>query len=365
MAGRIESRVGVVNRILAERDGCTEILVSIDDRLEKAINYVDLTGKVAPGDRVLLNTTAVNLRLGTGGYHFVRVNLTRPETELSGPGHIMKLRYTPEQVKVLSVEEGAAGFQELFNRFESLEGFPVVIFSLHSVLAPLVISFKLIRATGKITYIMTDGGALPASFSHTLADLKNAGLIHKVITCGHAFGGDYEAVNIFSALIAAKEITGADVAVIGMGPGIVGTGTKWGFSGIQLGEAINAVNILGGRPVFCPRISFADPRERHRGISHHSLTILSKVALTPAIVVMPHLPSSREKVLQEQLAAAGIYEKHSIIWEHGERGLEKLKETSFSFCTMGRNLDEEREFFLGACAGGIYAGKISGQVGLN
>jgi hypothetical protein len=365
LGGKLKSSVGEVKSILQERTGFAEIEVSVNEKIEKAVNYDDITGKVTPGDQVLLNTTAVKLGLGTGGYHFVQANLSHPQVELAGPGHIMKLRYTPEQIKVLSVEEEAAGFHEIFNNFKSLEGFPAVIFSLHSVLAPLVISFKLMQPQGKIAYIMTDGGALPAAFSHTISALKNAGLIQGVITCGQAFGGDLEAVNIFSALIAAKEIVKADAAVIGMGPGNVGTGTKWGFSGVQLGEAINAVNILGGRAVFCPRISFSDPRERHLGVSHHSLTVLSQVALTPALVVIPHLPEEREVVIKKQLSDAKIPEKHSIIWEYGERGWEKLQESSFSFSTMGRGINEEKEFFLGACAGGIYAGKISEQIGLN
>lgn len=365
MAESIEIKIGEVRKILHERKGFSEIEVSLNQQVEKAVNYEDITGKVQVGDRVLLNTGAMKLGLGTGGYHFVRVNLSHPCRELVGPGHIMKLRYTSEQIKVLSIEEEAAGFQDVFNRFESLKGFPAAIFSLHSVLAPLVISFQLTKPQGKIAYIMTDGGALPAKFSHTVAALKDAGLIHKVITSGHAFGGDYEAVNTFSALIAAKEILGADAAVIGMGPGNVGTGTKWGFSGIQLGEAVNAVNILGGRAVFLPRISFADPRARHLGISHHSLTVLSQVAITPALVVLPHLPEARDKVLKQQLAEAKIAEKHNVIWEYGEEGWEMLQEFPFTFRTMGRGIVEEKEFYLGACAGGIFTGKISGQKGLN
>jgi len=362
MAGKIEAEIGEVRSILLERDSFTEIEVSLHGRIERAVNYEDITGKITVGDRVLLNTTAVKLGLGTGGYHFVQANLSKPQVESEGPGHIMKLRYTPEQIKVLSVEEEAAGYHDIFNRFQSLKGFPVVVFSLHSVLAPIVLSFKLTCPQAKIAYIMTDGGALPAIFSHTLADLKNNHLVDAVITSGQSFGGDYEAVNIYSALITAKEIVGADAAVLGMGPGNVGTGTKWGFSGIQLGEAVNAINILGGRPVFCPRISFSDPRLRHQGISHHSLTILSKVALTPAIVVVPHLSRDREALIKKQLSDAKITEKHSVIWEHGEMGWEKLQDTSFHFSTMGRGLKDEKEFFLGACASGMYAGRISMQM---
>ncbi|MCR6545811.1 DUF3866 family protein [Dehalobacterium formicoaceticum] len=362
---RIESKIGKVKNILMQREGFSEIEVALEGRLEKAINYEDLTGKIDLGDRVLLNTTGVKLGLGTGGYHFVETNLSHPLTSLAGKGHIMKLNYTPQQIKVLSVEEEAAGFQEVFNNFHSLEGLPVMIFSLHSALAPLVLSYKLIQPQARLAYIMTDGGALPAAFSHTLARLKEEGWIKTVLTSGHTFGGDYEAVNIYSALIAAKEIAGADAVLMGLGPGHVGTGTKWGFSAIQLGEGVNAVNILGGRPIFCPRISFLDPRLRHQGISHQSLTILSQVTLSPALVVLPHLPEEQEKMIKQQIEAYKIEEKHSVIWEHGKMGWEHLQETSYSFQTMGRGLSEDQAYFLGICAGGIYAAKIAEGKGFN
>ncbi|WP_236860182.1 DUF3866 family protein [Candidatus Formimonas warabiya] len=365
MAGKVEATVGKVTEIMTQREGFTEIEVQVDEKVEKAVNYDDITGKISKGDRVVLNTTAVRLGLGTGGYHFVQANLTHPVVHMEGPGHIMKLRYTPEQIKVLSIEEEAAGFSEVFNRFQSLDGFPVVIFSLHSALAPIVVSIKLLRPKLKIAYIMTDGGALPVRISHSVYELRNSGLLDMVITSGHTFGGDFETINIYSALITAKEIAGADAAVIGMGPGNVGTGTKWGFSGIQLGESINAVNILGGRPVFCPRISFCDPRARHRGISHHSQTVLSTVALTPAIVVLPYLAEPKNDFLKKQIENNEIEKKHRVIWEHGDRGWEKLQEMSLRVTTMGRGIQEEKDFFLGACASGLYLAKLSRQIGLN
>ena len=36
-----------------------------------------------------------------------------------------------------------------------------------------------------------------------------------------------------------------------MGPGIVGTGTKYGFSGIEQGQIIDAINTLSGRANYC------------------------------------------------------------------------------------------------------------------
>ena len=67
----IEKRHGVVTDILQSRPGYMELKVMVSDREEKAIAYTDLVGSVECGDEVVLNTTAVSLGLGTGGFHFV------------------------------------------------------------------------------------------------------------------------------------------------------------------------------------------------------------------------------------------------------------------------------------------------------
>jgi hypothetical protein len=365
MAGMMQTALGQVTEIIQKHTGYTEIIVDIHGRLEKAINYDLMTGEVEKGNHVVLNTTAVILGLGTGGYHFVLINLSQAEIQIGGAGHIMKLRYTPQQIKTLSIEEKDSGFTEIFNNFSSLEGLPVIIFSLHSALAPIILSLKSEHPRAKIAYIMTDGGALPLKISQNVSELKESGFLETVITCGHAFGGDLESVNVFSALIAAKEIVQADVVVIGIGPGHVGTGTKWGFSGIQAGEIINAVNILGGRPLFSPRISFRDPRPRHQGISHHSITVLSQVALSPSIVILPYLSADKNLYIQKQIKENSIDRKHTVVWEYGEKGIEMIIENKFRITTMGRQIDEEKDYFLTACAAGIYGGKASMEVGFN
>ena len=58
-----------------------------------------------------------------------------------------------------------------------------------------------------------------------------------------------------SALLAARQVLEAEVVVVAQGPGNLGTDTRWGFSGVACGEAVNAVGVLGGRPVGCLRIS--------------------------------------------------------------------------------------------------------------
>ena len=165
---------------------------------------------------------------------------------------------------------------------------------------------------------MTDGGALPAWFSRTCATLREAGWLAGTVTVGQAFGGDLETVTLHTGLLAARHVLGADVAVVTQGPGNLGTGTRWGFSGVAAGEAVNAVAALGGRPVAALRISDADPRERHRGISHHSLTSYGRVALARADVVLPDLPSGEFGELRRPGGPGGGAARGPACAGHGE-----------------------------------------------
>ena len=125
---------------------------------------------------------------------------------------------------------------------------PVVVADLHSALAPVLAGLYEATDPGglRVVYVMTDGGALPAWFSRTCATLREAGWLAGTVTVGQAFGGDLEAVTLHTGLLAARHVLGADVAVVAQGPGNLGTGTRWGFSGVAAGEAINAVAALGG-----------------------------------------------------------------------------------------------------------------------
>ena len=158
---------------------------------------------------------------------------------------------------------------------------------------------------------MTDGGALPMAFSRSVAELAEAGWLVGTVTVGQAYGGDLEAVTLHSGLLAARLVLGADVVVVTQGPGNLGTGTPWGFSGVAAGEAINAAGVLGGRPVACLRVSDADPRPRHRGISHHSLTAYGRVALVPADVVVPALADPLGAEVRAQ--AAPLRDRHRLV----------------------------------------------------
>lgn len=355
----IRIRQGTVLEIISTSHGVTEIKVETEGKQQKVLNYDFMTGPVKPGDRVSLNTTAVQKELGSGGYHFVMANHNIENNDVPELGHIMKLRYTPSQVCCFSVEEELHPDRAKILDFTSLRKTPVIVGTLHSMLAPAAAGVK--RGSGeklRVVYVMTDGAALPVQISRTVAELKEKQLIDAVVTVGHAFGGDLEAVNIYSGLIAAKEVAGADVIIVTMGPGIVGTGTKYGFTGIEQGEIINAVNILGGKPIAIPRMSFVDPRERHIGISHHTMTVLEKIAITRCTVPIPKLEPIKENYVTKQLLKSGITAEHEVVVEDGEPALVYLMEKNIVVSTMGRTMAQDKEFFLAAGAAGVLASKF-------
>ena len=356
----LKAEAGVVISIEATRPGAQEALVEVGGKTERALNYPVLTGAMAPGDRVLLNTTAVRLGLGTGGLHFIMKRLGKDEEEHSEtppeqPGHIIKLRYTPLQFSLLSAEEPDSPHHQALRTASSLGGAPVIACSLHSMIAPAAAGVKAVSPKLRVAYVMTDAAALPMAVSRLVAQLTAVGLLDATITCGQAFGGDYEAVNIFSGLLTAKLAAHADVIIAGQGPGNVGTDTLYGFGGIEQGEIINAASVLRGRPVAVLRISFAEPRGRHRAVSHHSLVALGRVALARAAVVIPEMAQDRARQVQAKLEAADIPARHDIVTQSGDAGLAELAERRVELKSMGRNVADDREFFLAAAAAGEYA----------
>jgi len=351
-------RPGTVKKIEKKRNGFEEAVVEVEGEEEKAINYPELTGYLWEGDAVILNTTAVHLNLGTGGKHFVFYNYRYPNLDSPGRGHIMKLRYTPYQVKVLSCEEQESPYKECFDSFKGLDNIPVLVGELHSMVAPAAATIKYLCPEAKIVYVMTDGAALPASFSETVSRLKDLSILSSTITVGHAFGGDLESVNIYTGLIAAKEISVADVIIVTMGPGTVGTGTNYGFTGIEQGEIINAVNILKGSPIAILRISFEDSRLRHQGISHHSLTVLDKIAQTSAAVCLPQVEKSKLNILKNQLKENNIYFRHNVKVRDGLLVEKALQHYILKVKTMGRTIEEDRVFFEAVGSAASYAAEL-------
>ena len=359
----IQWREGRVTRVRAAWHGAVELDVDVvagpgSSRGScRALAYPALVGEPRVGELVLLNTTALEAGLGTGGYAFVVALPARiPVDPLVGPGHLVKARYTPLQTMVLGVDEQGSPHHELLREADDLLGLPVVVADLHSSLPAVVAGVRSVRPDARVAYVMTDGGALPAWFSRTVAGLREAGWLVTCVTVGQAFGGDLEAVTVHAGLLAARLVAGADVAVVAQGPGNLGTGTRWGFSGVSAGEAVNAAGVLHGRPVAALRVSAADARERHRGVSHHSLTALGRVALAPADVVVPLLPGALGARVREQ--AAELAGRHRILEEPVDGLAEALAATPVPLSTMGRGLADDAPAFVAAAAAGRHAGRL-------
>ncbi|NLC11976.1 MAG: DUF3866 family protein [Firmicutes bacterium] len=361
----IRLRRGIVEKILWSRKNIQALLVKVDSSFAKAINYPCLTGEAKEGDETLLNTTAVWKKLGTGGFHFVVAILSIKEKDIDVKGHLMKMRYTPLQIKVNSYEESRGINSLAFLNFKGMERCPVLLAELHSMVNPLVCVIKEKIPDARLVYIMTDSASLPMALSYNIYQLKKNKLLLATITCGHAFGGDLETVNIFTALMAGFLEYSPHAMIIAPGPGIVGTGTKYGNTSLEQGENVNRINLLQGNPIFVPRVSFAEKRRRHYGISHHTLTCLTELSLTPAEVAFPVLEKEQMSYLLGQIKRANLFSKHKVYFLHVQKIIEKWKKRREAFTTMGRNIEEDPIFFEGVAAAGLRAVKLIEERGIN
>jgi len=359
----IRWRTGVVASRLRAWSGAVELAITLDDGAEtRALAYPALVGDPQPGDRVLLNVTTLELGLGTGGYAMVVALPDRlPPDPATGPGHMVKARYTPLQTVVLGVDEQESEHHAALRDADDLAGMPVVVADLHSALPAVLAGLRADAPEARVAYVATDGGALPLWFSRTVDGLREAGWLVGTVTAGQAYGGDLEAVTLHTGLLAARLVLGADIAVVAQGPGNLGTGTRWGFSGVACGEAVNAAAVLGGRPVAALRVSGADARERHRGVSHHSLTAYGRVALAPADVAVPALEGPLAELgALVRAQSAPLAPPHRLV-EVGLAGLQMaLTQSPVGLSTMGRGLADDPAAFLASAAAGRHAAALLG-----
>lgn len=325
----------------------------------RIIAYSTLTGSLSIGDAVLLNVTATVLSLGTGGYDFVAANLSRAAGETfgdqDGSEHIIKLRYTPQQHAVRAVEMTPEYPTNWEQSLTPLRGIPVVVCELHSQVAAVCAGVKAARPEARVVYVYTDTAALPIAFSRLVGQLKTAQLLDATITAGQSFGGDYEAVSVASALIAAVHVARADVVVVGQGPGNAGTGTRFGWSGIEQGNQLELAAMLDGTTIATVRVSSGEARERHSGISHHSLTVLGKVTRHTHLVAYPGENEWTEIVSELKENEATV--RHRLSAGRSEPGIRLLAERGIRVTTMGRTVEEDRPFFAFACAAGDLAAR--------
>lgn len=365
-----------------------QLTTELDGRRRRAIADVTLVGAAQPGDEVVVNTQALDLGLGSGGYDVVHVNLTRglsdagaspvrqanpthqanPARQMSHdrPSIVMKLNYTSLQHAVRPVED-----ERLSLPLER----PVAVLALHGQLAPLAWAFAQARGSGdaRLGYVQTAGGALPGGHSRTVAELRERGLLAGHITAGPTYGGEAEAVTVAGALHHGLQRLGWDAAVCGPGPGIVGSGSPLGHGGMAALDSAHVALALGCRTLLVARMSSGDPRPRHRGISHHTLSVLD-LLLAPVTVALPAgmrspvgadlraglgsvfggaMPSRPGLALDgERPTARGPASITRHDWRRAVVDLPGYVASGLPAQTMGRGLAEDPLFFGAALAGG-------------
>ena len=330
---------GILTELIFEAQGTERWLVESEIGVRKGVYFTDFGVELTAGDHVFLNTTANELSLGTGGVDYILPADVIYSCLERDDGHIMKLRYTPLQLRFKTIEEVLPLFAD------SAPGLRVVSIPLISHLPGVIAGIKSVNENIKIAYIMTDEGALPIVFSNVVRELKKLGLIEFTMTVGQAFGGDHEAVNIYSGMAAAKEL-GAEIVIVGQGPGNVGTGTTLGFGGIGQANVLNAAAALRCVAILSPRISSADERERHRGVSHHTKTI-TNMALGDFYIPLP------EGYDIDPLN----FTKGKISFHDVSQALDFALKNELSLYSMGRYYTDDPIFFDAGFASGIFAAR--------
>lgn len=362
-----------MSRIRSERPGYVEVELVLETPLPesetteiRAIAYPEAVGRPVPGDVVLVNVSALARRLGTGGFGLiVALPEALPDDPPAGPGHLVKDRYSPLQTMVLGVDDQESEHHERLAAEDSIGGMPVLVADLHSALPAVLAGIRAHREDLSVAYVLTDGAALPAGFSRAVAGLTDAGWLSGSISTGQSWGADLEAVTVHTGLLAAKHVLGADITIVVQGPGNLGTGTKYGFSGLVAGEHLNAAALLGGLPVGVLRMSNGDARGRHYGISHHTLTTLAEIARPGITVPVPDFatltdaeraqmeidPSVLDDIVPGQLAQLSMHDLRTV----GLAGLwQALQDSPVSLSTMGRRLPADAAAFLAAAAAGSW-----------
>jgi hypothetical protein len=335
---RLALRRGTV--VSVEKPGpAAELTVEVDGEPRPAIAYEELTGRVEPGDDVVVNVAARDLGLGSGGFDIVHANLTRGLESSAGDEHVMKLNYTSLQHTVSPVEERAPEGSDP-------GGAPVAVIALHGQLACVAWAAAQAAPDAQIGFVQTWGGALPGMLSSTVRELRDRGLLAGHITAGQAFGGEFDAVSVEGAIHAGLTGLGWDAVIAGPGPGILGSATALGHGGLAALQSAHAALSLGCRTIVVPRMSSGDPRPRHQGLSHHTATVL-RLLLKPVQVAFPEgAPSELPGTHQPRVGAAD---------------LDGYRRSGLPARTMGREIEQDELFFSAALAGGaVLAEELDG-----
>jgi hypothetical protein len=354
VSGRLKLRRGTI--VAAD-----PLTVEIDGERRLAWADEHLLGEMREGDEVVVNVEARDLGLGSGGFDVVHVNLTRGLRDGGAPDgeHVMKLNYTSLQHPVAPAElplrlppdirrEGAP------ERVGA--GMPVLVIPLHGHLAPAAWAAARVRSGLKVGYVQTGGGALPGSLSRDVAVLRERGLLCGHVTAGPAYGGEQEAISVAGALDAAANGLGWGAAIAGPGPGIIGSETDLGHGGMAALDTAHTALALALPTLLSPRLSSADPRERHNPVSHHTLTVLD-LLLAPVQVPVPAGGPPPPTLID------ATADRHHVVEAPADISI--YEEADIPTRTMGRSIQEDPLFFAAALASGsaLAAAAPAGGVG--
>lgn len=336
MAGRLKLRRGIVLSV-------EPLEVAVEGERRKAWADKVLLGEMREGDEVIVNVAALDLGLGSGGFDLVHVNLTRGlEGGGAGEDHVMKLNYTSLQHPVASTERPNSEFPGVGER--SIGSVPVLVLPLHGHLPPAAWSAARAAPGLRLGYVQTAGGALPGALSRDVDELSDRELLAGHITASPAYGGDREALSVVGALDAAANELGWEAILVGPGPGIIGSDTAYGHGGMAALDNAHAALSLGLPTLLSPRLSSSDPRDRHRGLSHHTRSVLD-LLLAPVTVAVPE----GEEEVRKWVAAAGD-DRHRL--EPAPADLGTYAASGLPTRTMGRDLQDDRLFFAAPLAAG-------------
>ena len=219
-----------------------------------------------------------------------------------------------------------------------------MVLPLHGHLAPAAWAAAQAAPGLAVGYVQTGGGALPGSLSRDVAELRERNLLCGHVTASPAYGGEHEALSVPGALDAAAHRLGWDAILAGPGPGIIGSATQLGHGGMTALDTAHAALALGMTTLLSPRLSEADPRDRHRGISHHTLTVLD-LLLAPVTVAAPEYHPDAITALEE--ACGG---RHRLQVRAAD--LDGYAASNLPATSMGRSLADDPLFFAAPLAAG-------------
>jgi hypothetical protein len=231
---------------------------------------------------------------------------------------------------------------------------PVLVIPLHGHLAPAAWAAAQAAEGLRVGYVQTPGGALPGSMSRDVAALRERELLCGHITAAATYGGEQEALSIVGALDAAAGL-GWDAVIAGPGPGMVGSESRYGHGGMAALGTAHAALALGLPTLLSPRFSSADPRKRHRGISHHTQTVLELLLVGVEVPV----PSTVDEVIVALKPFLG--DLHIASAQPAD--LDGYAASGLPARVMGRGLEDDPLFFAAALASGAALGAAAPGVG--